>query len=55
MIVLLDTAGIMVTAAAVLYVWLSRRMWLYTQPGPQRTTVTATVVRPIQSTPAGGQ
>jgi hypothetical protein len=49
MIVLLDTAGVMVTAAAVLCVWLSRRMWLYMQPAPQRATVTATVVRPIPS------
>lgn len=29
MIVLLDTAGIMVTAAAVWCVWQARRAWLY--------------------------
>jgi hypothetical protein len=49
MIVLLDTAGIMVTAAAVLCVWLARRLWLYGEPPARRATVTATVVRPVPS------
>jgi hypothetical protein len=49
MIVLLDTTGIMVTAAAVLCVWQARRVWLYMRPAPQRTTVTATVVRTVPS------
>lgn len=49
MIVLLDVAGISVTAAAVLCVWLARRLWLYWQPAPQRATVTVTIIRPIPS------
>jgi hypothetical protein len=49
MIVLPVTAGAVVTVTAVWFVWSARRLWLYTQPAPQRTTVTATVVRPIPS------
>ena len=48
-IVLLDAAGASVTVAAVWCLWRARRLWLYMQPAPQRTTVTATVVRPIPS------
>jgi hypothetical protein len=47
MIVLLDVAGASVTFAAVFFVWLARRLWLFWDPGPQKATVTCQVVRPI--------